>query len=597
LGVVCGALAFPRVASATGLGNLTYTQAELEKPVANFGGEAASKWASGPTGSNTVMMLRDVFVIMGSNDSGAPPGSFHFYDIKDPRNPKLLKSYDGTPETSHLRELHAMPVAIVDGKDIMVVPTVSGLQFFDFTDVMNPAPVGNIALGGVNGGDYDNAAWMLSWAWPYVYAGGTGNGVYVVDATDPSKPTLVTKIASGELGNFRVGPTYAAGNYLVVANMDQSTTHFSVLDVGVPKSPFLLATGTSPASLYSMLVVGDRIYGAGTNGDYAFLKWNTTSITPLMSGKSGADRGGYCTYQSGYTICGQSSEGYKKWDTRDENAPKLVGHGTDPNGTGGDFDFATVLGNLVYLGNDHGTGAALVPHTMAPDSTAPQVVKVYPSDGDTKQPLSTRITVFFSEDIDLGSLSAANLVVRQNGTDKALDGVFSRSSFNAISFGFKQPLSANTTYEVAIPAGGLKDLVGNPIADAVSVRFSTGMTIDGPVSGGGSGGMSAGGGGSNPGGRGGSGSDVGGAGGAGMGGTGVVPVAGAPSGGMVGASGSSATGGTDTAAPVEDAGGCGCAVPGGAKGRGALWLLPVAAVWLGLSRVRARRRRFGAPQA
>src|SRR5450432_1511026 len=258
IAALCSAVCVPAIVHATGLGNLTYTQTELEKPIANFGGEGASKWPSGPSGSNTVLMLRDVFIVMGSLDSGAPPGSFHFYDVKDPRNPKLLKTYDGTPETSHLRELHAMPVAIIDGKDILVFPTTTGLQFFDFTDPMNPAPAGAIALTGVNGGDYDNAAWMLSWAWPYVYAGGTGNGVYIVDATDPAHASLVTKVASGELGNFRVGPTFAAGNNLIVANLDQGATHFSVLDVGNPKAPFLLATGSTPASLYSTLVVGDR---------------------------------------------------------------------------------------------------------------------------------------------------------------------------------------------------------------------------------------------------------------------------------------------------------------------------------------------------
>jgi hypothetical protein len=587
----------PAVAHATGLGNLTYTQTELEKPVANFGGEAASKWATGPTGSNTVLMLRDVFIVMGSNDSGAPPGSFHMYDLKDPRNPKLLKTYDGTPETSHLRELHAMPVAIIDGKDFLVVPNTTGLQFFDFTDAMNPKPSGSITLSGVNAGDYDNAVWMVSWQWPYVFAGSTGNGVFVVDATDPAKPTQVTKIATGELGNFRVGPTYAAGNYLIVANMDQTVTHFSVLDVGAPKAPFLLATGSTPASLYSTLVVGDRIYGAGTNGDYAFMKWNANAVTPLMSGKSGTDRGGYCTYQSGYTICGQSSEGYKKWDTRDENAPKLVGHGTDPNGVGGDFDFATVLGNLVYLGNDHGTGAALVPHSMAPDTVAPEVVKIYPNNGDTKQPLTTRITVFFSEDVDLGTVNPTNLVVRKNG-GAAIDGVFSRSSFNAISFGAKQPLTANTTYEVSVPAGGLKDLVGNTLTTPMTVRFSTGATVEGaiddPTPNGGSGGV----GGSPP--TAGSGSTQGGA--AGSGGSvsnssGTPPIAGtgAESGGMPPASmgGMPASGGGLTSAPVtSDPAGCGCNVPGRSSGS-ALWLLPTL-LCVGTRRRFARRGGPGA---
>ena len=583
-------------ARAAGLGNLSYGSAELEKPVSNFGGEGPSKWASGPSGSNTALMLRDVFIVMGSKDSGAANGSFHVYDLKDPRKPQLLETYGGTPETQKLRELHAMPVAIVDGKDYLVFPTVSGLQFFDFTDPLHPAPSGSITLTGLNGGDYDNTAWMLSWAWPYVYAGSTGNGVYVVDATDPAHPTQVRKITTGELGNFRVGPTYAAGNYLVVANMDQTTTHFSVLDVGDPKNPFLLSTGTSPASLYSSLVVGDRIYGAGTNGDYVTMKWTPTAITSVSKMKSGSDRGGYCTLQSPFLICGQSSEGYKKWDMHDESAPKLVGHGTDPAGVGGDFDFATILGNLVYLGNDHGTGAALVPHSMAPDTVPPQVIKVFPGNGDTKQALSTRVTLFFSEDIDLGSLSTSSLFVRKNG-GAALESVFSRSSFNAISIGFKQPLAANTTYEVVIATGGLKDLVGNPIGSSGTVRFSTGPTVDGVVVSP-EGGSSAGGG-SSMSQAGSAGTSAGGTGGVGGMGGALATAGASPGGGptAAGGAGASAGGVASAGAPaasnpepsVPADAGCSCSVLGHRSGSNALWLLPAFALGLGMRR-KSRRR-------
>ena len=85
------------------------------------------------------------------------------------------------------------------------------------------------------------------------------------------------------------------------------------------------------------------------------------------------------------------------------------------------------------------------------------MVKIYPNDGDMKQPLSTRVTVFFSEEIDLGTVNTKNLIVRKNGC-AAVDGVFSKSSINAVSFGPRQPLEANATYEVVVPAGGLKDL-------------------------------------------------------------------------------------------------------------------------------------------
>jgi hypothetical protein len=587
--VVTGAA--PAVVQAAGMGNLTYTAAELEKPIANFGGTGAGAFPSGPPGSNTALILRNVLIIMSSFDSGVPPGAFHIFDITNPRAPRRLKTLSGTPETARLRELHAMPVALLDGKDILVFPTTAGIQFFDFTDPINPIPVGSLALTGANGGDYDNAAWMVSWTWPYVFVAGTGNGVWIVDATNPAQPTLVRRVTTGEMGNFRIGPAYPAGNYLVVANMDQTPTHISVIDVGVPTAPFLLTTGTVPTNLYSLVVVGDRIYGPGTNGDYTFARWSPTAITGMAQTKSGSDRGGYCTYQSGFAICGQSSEGYKKWDTRNEGSITQVGHGTDPAGVGGDFDFATIMGNLVYLGNDHGTGAALIPHQMAPDSVAPEVMKIYPNDQDVRQPLSTRVTVFFSEDIDIASINSANLIVRKVG-GAAVDGVYSKSSFNALSFGARQPLEANTTYEVVVPSGGLKDLVGNPLMTAAVARFSTGTSIMATGAGGavgGAGGRGAGGAGMA--------SGTGGAGTGGTlgtgGGTMVIGTGGAPA--VAGTGGSSPVGGGETgsggsgaASASNGKGGCACDVSGGSASIGMLSLMAGAIV---VSRARRRRQR------
>jgi hypothetical protein len=610
IALLASALGLPAIAEGATFGNLTYTQAELEKPVAFFGGDGAHKFPSGPNGSNTALMLHGYMIVMGSYDSGKPPGSFHTFDVTDPRSPKLVHTLDGTPETLNLREIHAMPIAMIDGKDYLVVPSTSGLSFFDFTDPLNPKPSGKLALTGVSGGDYDNAAWMLSWAWPYVYVGGTGNGVYIVDATDPATPTLVTKISSPDLGNFRVGPVYAAGNYVVAGQMDQTGTKFAVLDVGDPKKPFLSGSGSSPDSLYSALVIGDRIYGAGADGAYSFMKWTPEVVSVVHRDKNGTDRGGYCGYTDGFVICGQSTEGYKKWDVRDEAAIKLAGHGTDPAVADGDFDFATALGNLVYLGNDHGSGAALIPHQTGADTTAPKVAKIYPLDGDLKQPLTTRITVFFTDDVDLDTVLAKNIIVRKNGDCTPLTGVFSKSSFNAISFGTKTPLVAGATYDVIIPAGGIEDLAGNAIAVGAVAHFSTGATIeavtacpgDGEVAGPGN---EAG---SSAGGAAGSGGMISVAGAAGMTMGGMPMTAGASTGGVPSVTGgdagsgaspagaSAAAGTAPIAAPSTDAGGCGCSVPGRSRWETASLLLAGLA-WLGASRWRRRRQRNRVGQA
>jgi len=213
------------------------------------------------------------------------------------------------------------------------------------------------------------------------------------------------------------------------------------------------------------------------------------------------------------------------------------------------------------------------------------VLKVFPSNGDTNQPLTTRITVFFSEDIDLASLSPTNLLVRENG-GAALTSVFSRSSFDAISIGFREPLKPNTTYEIVIPAGGLTDLVGNPIAEPPIVRFSTGATVAGGGSGaGGAGG--AGGGSPLP-----QGGDAGNAGNAGT-------LASAGSEALAGSGGSDALGGSPAgggggmatglrAAPPATPTGCACSLPARSSRGGGFALLPLLGLWLSARR-RARR--------
>ena len=77
--LLASVLGLPAIAQGATFGNLTYTQAELEKPVSFFGGDGAAKFPSGPNGSNTAVMLHGYMIVMGSFDSGKPPGAFHTF--------------------------------------------------------------------------------------------------------------------------------------------------------------------------------------------------------------------------------------------------------------------------------------------------------------------------------------------------------------------------------------------------------------------------------------------------------------------------------------------------------------------------------------
>jgi MYXO-CTERM domain-containing protein len=231
-------------------------------------------------------------------------------------------------------------------------------------------------------------------------------------------------------------------------------------------------------------------------------------------------------------------------------------------------------------------------------------------EGDVKQPLTSRITVFFTDDVDLDTVLAKNIIVRKNGDCTPLAGVFSKSSFNAISFGSKTPLVANATYDVVVPAGGIKDLGGNAMAAGVVAHFSTGTTIDAvmacagdgeAVAPGNEGGSSAGGA-SGAAGAGGMVSSMAGTATGGMPMTGGASTGGAPAiaggaaGSGVGVAGASAGATAPMAAGSTDPGGCGCSVPGRSP-LSAASLLLTGLAWLGTRRNRTRRQRNCVGQA
>ena len=114
----------------------------------------------------------------------------------------------------------------------MVVPSIKGIEFWDFTDINNIQQVKKLALPTVNGGDYTNVAWQLWWQAPYLYVASANHGVYIVDVSDPKNPKLAVRpdgkpnpISSTQLGGFRTGVVFAVGNLLVTTSTDQAGLH------------------------------------------------------------------------------------------------------------------------------------------------------------------------------------------------------------------------------------------------------------------------------------------------------------------------------------------------------------------------------------
>jgi hypothetical protein len=501
----------PAFGAGPGVGSLSYTPAEVGQPVAVFN---AALGAEG--GTNVPLLVNGYLMLHFAPDSGNPGNGIAIYDISDPKAPQLVKSVKDE-HTATLRETHALPIARVAGRDVVVMQAVNGIQFWDLTDPLEPTFLSELALEGANGGDYTNAAWWTSWQGRWVFVAGVNNGTYVVDAVDPLAPVFVKRVPSAETGGFLVGPIFAMGDRLVMSDTNGLILwRYALLDIVDPASPFLVnkLEGTL-MQLYASTVLGDRIYGMGRGNHMHVVSWENDTLTMLTDMPS-MGPASYGSVQD-QTLHYGGKEYYQKVDITDELAPVVVNK-IQLAQADTDHGQAWAFGNLVYIGNDHGTGSVLAPHAAEPDTNPPAIVRTYPANGTTHVAGSSRISISFSDNIDFATVGPDSIQIASVGGGP-VTGIYSYWS-NTVHFGPDTAWSANTEYQVTIKAGGVRDVVGNPVAADSVVTFSTG---EGP----------------------------------------------AGFGGATGSGGSTATGGSAgessggaSADSAEDDGGCGCELPG-----------------------------------
>ncbi len=416
-------------------------------------------------------MIRGYFMTIFAPDSGAPPGEIGIYDVSNPKAPREVKHIKNQ-DTTKLREAHSLPVAFIDGKQYVALQTISGMQFWDFTDPLAAERIGNIDLPGVNGGDYENVAWQSTWQGRYLYVSGGNQGIYIIDAANPRDPKLLNKVSTSVTGGFRVGPLFALGDYLVISNMDQGG-RYAILDITVPDQPALLSQLGNQPRMYAIAVGKDRIYTAGRDGNFLIHSFeDPTKIDLVKNALVGQDQL-YAAAQDEFVFLGRQNN-VVKVDVTDEQNPRVVGEGTLGRGNP-DHGQVTPMGNLIFIGNDHGTGSALFCHQLGRDTTPPTVQATYPKADSTGVAPTSRLSLLFSDYIDTETLTPESVVVRKAGGE-TVDGIFTYA-FNTLSFGPEAPFEVDTTYEVVLPAGGVKDVMGNALEEEVLVRFSTGDSV------------------------------------------------------------------------------------------------------------------------
>lgn len=491
-----------------GLGNLTYTDAELFTEISkitwNINGNTNGMPEVHPPsdlnpvrayGINVGIMLNGYFVTAFAPDGGVPAGGFLLYDVSDPRNIRLVKTvYDPRGSTGHFREPHAFGVTKINGKTYLAMQSAFGVEFWDFTDVNNIVLVKRLALPGVNAGDYENSNWQLFWQAPYLYVASSSQGIFIIDAKDPNNPVLAARgggrpnpVPTGSTGGFRIGPIFAMGNQMVVTSME-TTAGFTTLNISDPLNPVLVATKGLLPKYYATCYSGKKIYTSGRDASGVFAGYDVTDPKSIITENENTrvEEGLYCGTQDNYLFIGAQRHIFK-YDVTNTSYVEVgrslreANPATVPPLAKADPDLGQVapFGNLIFVGSDHGHNTGFRPHQKAPDTTRPVVIAASPANGAVQQAITSRIGFALSDSILPESINETTFIVRPKGGAQ-IAGTYS-GQLGLINFAPAQPLSVDTEYEVVLKANGLKDYAGNGVAQDLLYTFKTGNPDTAPA--------------------------------------------------------------------------------------------------------------------
>jgi hypothetical protein len=431
---------------------------------------------------NLVVMYDGYLLMPWAPEYGA--GGLTFWDFTDPCAPTVVGS--GTSPT--MRETHSIGFSTIGGRWAVVDQLTialfeqGGIQFWDVSDPRAPAPVADLELPGFQYPDaYARVSLSVFWQAPYVYVGGSDNGVWIVDAADPRRPRYVG--VHGFEPVHRVGQVQVIGNVLVATAAEGART--VLLDVSDPEDPQPIAGGDflamdtagQPREAYFTNVFGGRVFYANKDGGGGILVYDITDPSrPTLLGSHISDgNGGYVFANGDLAFTGESSFA-AIYDISDMASITEVAR-LDLEG---DLDTAAPIGNVVVLSVDDEAmpdqGSAVVPYATDPDTRAPIARWVWPRDGATGLRTTSRVGISFDESIDVNSAHEGSVrLYRAGGTpDEGRVAAIVSAQEGIVNVHPRCPLEPSTEYVLEVVAGGVADYNGNPVAEATTVRFTTG---------------------------------------------------------------------------------------------------------------------------
>lgn len=406
-------------------------------------------------------------------------GGLSLFDMSDPCNPqKVGEGFHERMRESHSLGFVHLPEGDPHAGDYAALTGVLGIQIWDLTSTEAPTSISYLEIEGVFYPDaYARVVLSVFWQYPWLYVAAADNGLYIIDATDPTDPQFVT--------NYPIEPALRAGGVFVVGNLMLITsaegTESILLDVSDPTAPqpigggrFASVDGNGDAwEAYHGNLAGDlALYARKEGGGGLMVMDISDPSNPQYAGDiaPGDGNGGYVFYDEGHAFVGLSGYG-AVYDMQDLDNIQELGRGY----LTGDLDTMTPYGNVAILSVDDDAeddaASVVMPWSVDPDTSPPQITRIEPPDGATGVATTSRIGVVFNEFIEPSTVFAGSIQLHDaNGVP--VDG-WGSGQENIASYTPKEPLQPQMTYTLSIEADGILDLNNNALTTTITTTFTT----------------------------------------------------------------------------------------------------------------------------
>lgn len=406
------------------------------------------------------------------------PGADHLvrtWDLADPTQPQLLTVEGVTPMPINAHGYYKSGEYLVLGHNWPVGQEWSFRATAPLTVQRGPYP--DLFCAGVRGCLFD--PWFVTDTfWSY--------GDVEGDATLSLRGVELARWDHLALTGV-IGHPFLIGDLLIFAS-DQSRTGVATYDVSDPTNPVLLdvLTDGGPGGYWPELWGGGGKlyvvfpYRTGGNGMRVVDVTDPTDVRFVIDVALPGTSAMYAQFQDEYAFIGDHKVDMRTFQSVLNFDSANIERPDEPGVYGMDISqFALPLGNLLIGGGVGSTeGMSVWAHQSAPDTRGPSVGYHIPQAGRTGYSTGAPITLLIHETLETTTIvNGLTFVVRPVG-GAAVSGRLTFSFDDVLTFMPDDPLTADTTYEVVLPAGGIKDAAGNPI-DGYSFTFSTGSTIGG----------------------------------------------------------------------------------------------------------------------